>query len=164
MKRLLLVALVGCSSQGTSNDPSNVEHDPQFQGWWIVDQPFHALYESTLYEFQPDGTLVTGASNPNDCSGHLAAHCVTGSVANCVPTNGVDHCEGAVSCVFGTEWHSLDSTHVSIAGTCSDGQARDIEIEMTADPQVLSVGGQTGWSHDNWAWSFRKCADSTTCT
>jgi hypothetical protein len=174
--RLALLALVlgACSDTATDPDPAIPpdaaepvtprEHHPRFHGWWVVAQPFHALYEETYYEFAPDGRLTIGPSDPADCSGHLSEHCVTGSVANCVGSG----CQASLSCVFGASWYSLDASHLAIAGDCSDQVPRDIVIELAADPSsntsfdgaggtVVSVGGETGWSHDNWDWVFRKC-------
>ncbi|MEZ4403217.1 MAG: hypothetical protein R3B06_24545 [Kofleriaceae bacterium] len=59
-----------------------------------------------------------------------------------------------------------------IDGVCSDGVAREVEIGLAADSSsdadwsgaggtLLTVGGEEGWSHDNWEWSFRKCRPGT---
>jgi hypothetical protein len=179
MRTLLasLLALGACSSSppidpGTSPDAAEPvtprEHHPRFHGWWVVTQPFHALYEETYYDFSSDGTLTVGPSDPANCSGHLSEHCVTGSVANA---------NASVSCVFGASWYSLDASHVAIAGDCSDVTPRDIVIELAVDPSsntsfggaggtLVTVGGEAGWSHDNWDWVFRKCpsgADPSSC-
>jgi hypothetical protein len=146
-------------------------HDARFVGVWLVEQPTHALYEATQYRFEPDGALVAVASTPGECKAHLARHCVTGSVANCVSP---DRCEGTVSCVFGDTWSSDGAATLVITGKCSDGQARPIRIAFRADAtsnatggadaKLVSVGGEPNWSHDNWPWVFRKCAaDDTSC-
>jgi hypothetical protein len=141
---------------------------------WAVTQPYHALYEQTHYTFRGDGALVTGASVPSDCSGHLSEHCVTGSVANCVPAPGEGRCAATLSCVFGTSWHSVDSATLVIAGDCSDGTARPITIAFNpdssgnagfgADATLVNVAGDTNWSHDNWDWAFQKCDDGVEAT
>ena len=164
--------LFACSNDplGAPDEPR--EHDPRFHGWWAVEQPYHALYEVTHYEFRADGRLVTGTSIPADCSGHLSRHCVTGSVANCVG-NG---CTSELTCVFGATWHSLDAHHLVIEGRCSDGRARDIVIELAVDASsntelggaggtLVSVDGEAGWTHDSFAWAFRKCpAGASSCS
>ncbi len=147
------------------------QHHERFVGLWNVEQNTHALFESTFYSFQSDGTIVTGSSFPSDCSGHLAQHCVTGSVANCRPSAGV-FCQAEVSCVFGDEWHSINDSLLVIRGICSDGRAREIRLAFSPDSSrnttsggdavLMSVGGENNWSHDNWEWSFRKCAPGTT--
>ena len=177
MYRLLAIcALAACSSPSTSTwEPGagepppyeEREHDPRFVGWWIVEQPTHALYEATHYELRADGELVVGATIPDDCSGHLARHCVTGSVANCVPRGTESRCESELTCVFGREWWSLDANRLVILGACSDERARQIVIEMNSDAssnasggagaRLISVDGEQAWSHDNWDWAFRKC-------
>ena len=73
----------GADDPPTPGEPR--EHDERFVGLWAVTQPYHALYEQTLYWFHGDGRLEVGPSIPSDCSGHLSRHCVTGSVANCTP-------------------------------------------------------------------------------
>ncbi len=155
----------------------DVEHDARFTGLWAVEQPFHALYEVTHYDFQADGTLVTLASWPGDCSGHLSQHCVTGSVANCVPDQNTWRCESGLTCLFGDRWHSLDHQTLVIEGECSDGVVRDIVLGFSPDASgnaaygaeavLETVDGDDAWSHDNWDWAFRKCAidqDELACT
>jgi hypothetical protein len=158
-------------------DPTERGHDSRFAGLWAVEQPLHALYEVTYYDFGTDGTLHAVVSDPAGCTGHLSEHCVTGSVANCVPAPGSSSCESTISCVFGDEWFSRSSSTLVIVGTCSDLTSREIVIEMNADPSantewggsgagLVTVGGDTGWSHDNWDWAFRKCragTDPTSC-
>ena len=150
------------------------EHDERFVGLWAVTQPYHALYEQTLYWFHNDGELVTGASLPADCSGHLSEHCVTGSVANCVPVPPAGRCMSPLSCVFGTEWHSLDAATLVIAGVCSDNVARPIVLAFNPDSSmnagfganatIVAVDGDPNWSHDNWDWAFQKCPDGVEAT
>lgn len=170
----LAVLLLGaCGSKSglatdAPDDGSAHEHDLRFIGLWIVEQNSHALYEATLYDLQADGTLLEGPSVPADCTEGLSAHCVTGSVARCTPANG--DCADAPSCVFGDEWHSLGSASLVIAGECSDGLPRDIRLALDPSAEgnttfdgaggtVVSVGGESGWVHDNWDWSFRKCVE-----
>ena len=180
---LLWACVAACASEpgdggdGDGDGPVEHGHDPRFVGLWVVAQPFHALYEQTYYRFEADGALITGASIPADCTGHLDPHCVTGSVANCVPAPDGSRCSADLTCVFGATWHSLDATTVVIAGDCSDERARDIQLRLAADAAieteiggdatVLAVGGEAGWSHDNWEWTFRKCpagTDESTCS
>ena len=168
MKALVLVALLaGCTQVGTNppNDPPNDppatrEHDERFIGVWAVEQPLHALYEVTYYAFDADGSLHDLASEPANCSGHLSKHCVTGSVAS-----------GETSCVFGDEWFSRGSSKLVVVGACSDQVDREIVIEMAADASsntgfggaggtLISVGGEAGWTHDNFDWAFRRCTSS----
>lgn len=165
---LAVVVFAGCSNvaTGPSDPPEPREHDARFVGLWAVEQPSHALYEVTYYDLGSDGSLHDVLSDPADCTGHLSEHCVTGSVAS-----------GETSCVFGNEWFSRGSSTLVVAGDCSDDVAREIVIEMAADPSsntswagaggaLVSVGGAGGWAHDNWDWSFRKCragTNPTTC-
>lgn len=172
----LLVA--ACSGGGGGPSPADVdapvaEHHARFVGLWALEQPEHALYEVTYYALAADGAVTIGPSEPADCSGHLARHCVTGSVARCTPEAPGETCAGAPTCVIGDRWHSAGDHVVVFAGVCSDGVARDLAIELAADAShdtawggaggtLLTVGGEPGWSHDNWTWAFRKCPTGTT--
>ena len=158
MRWLLVVAVAACTSNPPAATEPQRDHDPRFHGWWVVEQPFHAAYEATLYDFRADGELVQGASVPPDCTGHLEARCVTGTVA-----------KAELACAFGDTWWSKSSRHLVILGDCSDGKPREIELELAADASsntgfggaggtLLVVDGELGWSHDNWEWAFRKCA------
>jgi hypothetical protein len=170
---LAVVLLAGCSSPADPPDqPDPREHHARMVGLWAVEQPFHAAYEITYYDLAADGALTTGPSDPADCTGHLARHCVTGSVANCEPAETGGWCEGTVTCVFGDAWWSRGPSTLVIAGDCSDGAAREIVIALSEDSTgnssfggaggtLMTVGGEAGWSHDNWAWSFRKCPAGT---
>ncbi len=162
--RLVVAALLcaSCAGNQVETKPEKIaQYDDGFVGQWIVDQPSHALYESTLYRFQPDGTLQVGQAEPPNCEGHLAKHCVTGSVENCFSSTG--HCQSTLSCVFGEHWRSIDSNELIIVGKCSDGQERDIRLKfptnasMGTKPEVVSVGEEINWSHNSWEWNFRKC-------
>lgn len=149
------------------------EHHARFVGLWAVEQPSHALYEVTYYDLAADGRVTVGPSDPPDCTAHLERHCVTGSVARCTPAEPGGFCQGAPTCLFGDRWHSQGERVLVFAGVCSDQVARDIVIQLEPDTggntgwggaggTLVSVGGETGWSHDNWPWAFRKCPPGTT--
>ena len=118
------------------------------------------------------GALITGVSEPADCTGHLSEHCVTGSVARCVPEAPSYRCDADLTCVFGDAWWSRGADTLVILGDCSDALPREIEIRLAADSSsntqwggaggtLVSVGGDVAWSHDNWEWAFRKCPPGT---
>jgi hypothetical protein len=152
---------------GSAPDLAPLSDLPQgngrFVGLWLVDQPTHALYELTFYELRADGVLRTGRADPPGCTGHLRKHCVTGSVASA---------DMARSCVFSDRWSAPDERTLVIRGRCSDGKDRDIALDFTsppardgtsgADVEVKTVGGETGWVHDNWPWRFLRCAPGET--
>jgi hypothetical protein len=182
---LAILVLAGCTNVASGpGEPPVIEppaepreHDARFVGLWAVEQPFHALYEVTHYDFGGDGSLRAVVSDPADCSGHLSQHCVTGSVASCLPTPETPRCAGEITCVFGDQWFSRGASTLVVVGDCSDATAREIVIAMAADPAsntrwggaggtLVTVGGEAGWSHDNWDWAFRKCqtgTDPTSC-
>jgi hypothetical protein len=134
----------------------NTTHHPNFVGLWRVDQPTHALYEATLYDFRPEGELIMVETLT---LGGQDADYVTGTVAR-----------ADVVCRFGSQWHSLSESRLVIQGDCSDDVAREIELNFTRvlgtetfDAQVISVGGEVGWSHQDWAWSWARCGSPETC-
>ena len=148
-------------------------HDQRFIGLWLVDQPGHALYEGTFYELLSDGTLSTGASTGTSTSA------VTGSVANCLPDATQGWCESELTCIFGSQWHSVDASTLVIVADCSDDISRDIVVSFNDDASsdsewggagamLISVDSETNWSHNNFPWEFRRCPDgtdeSTCCT
>lgn len=152
--------------------PEDRAHDARFIGLWAVEQPTHALYEVTYYDLAATGALVTGVSEPADCAGHLSEHCVTGSVARCVPEAPSYRCDADLTCVFGDAWWSRGADTLVILGDCADAVPREIVIRLAADPSsntqwggaggtLVSVGDDVAWSHDNWAWAFRKCRPGT---
>lgn len=70
-------------------------------------------------------------------------------------------------------WISLGERVLVFAGGCDDGVACDLAVELAVDAShdtgwggaggtLLTVGGETGWSHHNWEWAFRKCPAGTT--
>src|SRR5687767_10090545 len=107
MRALLAVVVVaGCTNVASGpadpvdppiDPPVPREHDARFIGLWAVEQPLHAAYEVTYYDFGSDGSLRAVVSEPADCTGHLGEHCVTGSVADCVPPPMQTWCAGAIT-------------------------------------------------------------------
>lgn len=156
-------------SEEQDSDAPAAQHSARFVGLWAVEQPYHAAYEVTRYDFQATGALVVLDSWPDGCSGHLSEHCVTGSVSDCVAEPDNVWCEAERTCVFGDRWHSEDDQTLVIEGQCTDGISRDIVLHFGNDPSqnaesgadvtLLTVDGQTGWSHNGWEWAFRKCQD-----
>jgi hypothetical protein len=131
-----------------------------FSGLWVIDQPSHALYEATLYELGDDGligvhdTMLLGAEPWPDY--------VTGSVENT---------ERSLRCVFEGRWLSLGPRVIELEARCTDAAIRPVQIELPEDQEpaigisavVLSVGGESGWDHRDWPWSWRKCASRDAC-
>jgi len=169
----MLVLAGACTNYSGAGDPGSNDqprtYDPRFVGLWAVTQPYHALYEQTLYTFHQGGQLEVGASIPSDCTGHLSRHCVTGSVANCKPAAPGESCTSTLTCVFGGEWYSHSDTSLVIVGACSDSVERSLAFTLSADSSnnagfgadatLVSVDGDANWTHDNWDWAFQKCPD-----
>ncbi len=150
---LLAVLPLGCAERaGGDPDPTTPETDPRFLGEWMVDQPYHALYEASWYDFQEDGVL----QHVRDCS-----------LGDEVPTGVVSDPTRSTRCFFGERWSAPDSVTLVIAGTCSDERARDIVLAFPADTtanatgqplvDVVMVGGEDGWGHFSWDWVWQRC-------
>lgn len=149
------LALAACVSRSPDSGPARDSH---FTGTWVVEQPYHALYEATVYNLEPDGAVNAGPTYTVD--GYDDRY-VTGSVAD--PQSGV-------RCTFAGRWYSIDDATIVIDGNCSDGRYREIVLgfsttpaqigtdgEADADVVVLSVAGEDGWVHDDWRWRWRRC-------
>ena len=108
---------------------------------WLFDQPSHGEYEAVEVSLFPDG--------------HLAKHHVRGEGVEVVS-------QGAVRCGFGDRWRPGAGARLEVDGTCTDGVARSIVLDLTtAEPVVVSVGGETaGWSHPGWSWRALRCHTS----
>jgi hypothetical protein len=147
--RLLACALLA----GCTGEPA-VTHE-RFVGEWMIDQPFHALYEASWYRFHDSGEL----EHLRDCS-----------FGGPVPTGFVSD-GGSLTCEFGARWSASELTTLVIAGACSDGRERDIVLGFPSDTtgnatgqtaiDVISVGGETGWGHFTFDWMWTKCGDCT---
>jgi hypothetical protein len=164
---MLLLAVVGVSAALLDYTPTE-QYDPFFVGLWRVDQPMHALYEATLYDFRPDGELVTLETVT---LGGREADYVTGTVARledptCVGMN----CPTQIVCRFGGRWHSVSERRLVIEGVCSDNMIREIILDLTPiagsdlfTAEVVSVGGERGWAHHDFEWSWARCASRDEC-
>lgn len=129
------------------------EHDERFSGRWIVDQPFHAGYEATVYELNAVGGVR--ALDACDLSG-LGDGYVTGTVES----------ESGIRCEFGGGWQSNGPDQLVIAGDCDDDQERAIALGFDSDTSlntegtrvvVDSVAGEAGWEHRDFAWQWTRC-------
>src|SRR5262245_16193320 len=107
---LVTLGFLGCN--GAPLESATVEHDARFVGQWIVDQPAHAGYEASLYQFGADGSL------------ELVRAFAFDGPAPAEPTGTVG--KDALSCAFGAGWHSKGSQVLVIDGECGDGRAREI--------------------------------------
>ena len=140
-------------------------YDARFVGLWLVDQPCHAAYEATHYDFGPTGELSIVSSfglEPGE---------QTGVVADCPQSTPSTYCESPLRCVFGDRWHSVGPTQLFVEGECNDGTTRAIHLGFTPEVQpvfacggegeLLDVDGDTEWMHWGFEWSWRKCPVST---
>ncbi len=126
---------------------------------WIVDQPFHAGYEATVYEF--DSVGIVRALDACDLSG-LGDDYVTGTVES----------ESGIRCEFGGSWQSNGPDQLVVSGDCDDDRERAIALRFDSDTSrntegtsviVDSVAGESGWEHRDFAWQWTRCPP-TGCT
>jgi len=148
----ILAALVLASCVGGTDG----EHDERFTGMWVVDQPGHAGYEATVYEFDAFG--IVRALDACDFSG-LGDDYVTGSVES----------EFGIRCEFGGGWQSNGPNQLVVAGDCDDDRIRAIALGFDSNTSlnaegtnvvVVSVDGQSGWEHRDFAWRWTRCPDT----
>lgn len=129
-------------------------------GLWVIDQPSHALYEATLYELGDDGLI--GVHDSMLLGAEPWPNYVTGSVENT---------DGSLRCVFEGRWQSLGPRVIELEARCTDATSRSVQVDLPEDQDpatgvnavVLSVGGESGWDHRDWPWSWRKCESRDAC-
>ncbi len=152
---LLTLVLAACSEQGGPGVPG--ETDERFVGEWMIDQPLHATYEASWYDFHADGSL----EHLGDCS--------FGGTTG--PTGFVNKAGGQLRCEFAERWSAPDASTLVIDGACSDGRDRQIVLGFPTDTgqnasglsaiDVTQVGGEDGWGHFQFDWSWQKCGDES---
>jgi hypothetical protein len=134
-----------------------VEDAGMFTGFWVVDQPSHALYEATLYELRVDGTVNVG---PTDTSS--GAEPWPGFV-----TGTVQHPTTNVRCDLRGPWDSPALRTLQLESTCADGTPRtvvltfpDLDPAVGVMPSGIEVEGASGWTHPGFPWAWRKCGSA----
>ncbi|MCB9540300.1 MAG: hypothetical protein H6704_29140 [Myxococcales bacterium] len=129
-----------------------------FAGWWLVDQPTHALYEATLYHLGTNGAVADPLALD---TGSFEAGFVTGVVAR-----------GETACRFGRAWRAPEAALLVVDGVCDDGVDRPIALRFPAPPGpaadvwevvVETVAGEAGWTHPGPDWRFLRCASLGEC-
>ena len=166
LSSLIAILLSSCQEIGLTRTEQN-----EMVGYWIIDQPMHALYEASLYEFRSSGELRLVE---NYAYGESSTYAV-GSVwksnnPECPP---LINCTPLLTCEFADEWKIGVDRVLTVSGVCSDGIRRDIKISLRAyysgsdaisyDIVILSVDGERGWYHGPNAWLWRKCIDLEAC-
>ncbi len=149
-------------------------------GLWLIDQPSHALYEATIYDFRPDGTLVEvrseflggGIDEPPEVG--FVARCEKREIEtreSCEPDGTCEqreyeYCaEWGPTCFFGERWSALSADEIYIQGECSDDQSRMLEFEFSGEryaPAVIRVEGEE-WEHNSFEWRWSRCDDEESC-
>ncbi|MCA9608513.1 MAG: hypothetical protein KC619_23070 [Myxococcales bacterium] len=153
----LLLALVatGCYARHERGyAPSDGGVSP-FEGVWLVDQPFHALYEATRYELAPDGRFI------EECSisfGDPAA----------IPVGQVARTADGLRCELVGPWSSLRPEVLAIEGYCDDSVRRTVVLDVVWDgdrPSAVTLqkvdGEETGWEHPGFEWRWLPCGVAT---
>jgi len=138
------------------------DENPYWSGLWVVEQPFHALYEATQYELQSGGALVE--LETRTLGGVAGDDYVTGTVAD--PDAGT-------RCAFADRWTSDNAYRLTLEARCDDGKQRSVVLRFDTAPEsdprqgllpeIESVEGESGWTHPGPDWQFRKCGDPDEC-
>jgi hypothetical protein len=147
------------TEDGGANSGGAATQDPWFVGYWVVDQPAHALYEATLYELKAGGTLVVHDTMITGAAPYTGY--VTGTVSDM---------QGGVRCALDAWWASEGNHRVAFGSACTDGTQRTIMLAFQEDdptqaamPTIESVGNESGWTHRDQLWMWRKCATRANC-
>lgn len=144
--------------QDVDPEPPPNAQTSRFEGLWLVDQPYHALYEATFYELDSDGRLTQGRSFAFDREEDL----VTGSVGR----------DNGGTCQFARHWRAVDESTLAVGGDCDDQLEREIVLRFESPPEedfrgaqvtVGPVGGEDGWDHIGFDWRFLKCPSEAAC-
>jgi hypothetical protein len=151
MHRWAIVVVLAVASCGDATEPEQAE---RFAGMWLVDQPFHAGYEATVYELGAGGDVR--ALDACDLSAVGGDDYVTGTVES----------ESGVRCRFGSDWSSDGPDTLLITGDCDDGRDRVVALGFDSDTSlnsegtlvvVDSVAGESGWDHRDFDWQWTRC-------
>lgn len=138
-----------------------------FVGLWRVDQPNHAGYEATFYEFGEAGVL-----REIESQGFGSGQIPTGRVARCDgfrTAEGYTNCETwGPECVFSNEWTATDAQTLLITSTCDDGESRRVSIHFegalnTPQSPKVSVSADEDWLHNDFDWAWTQCATLEEC-
>jgi hypothetical protein len=78
---------------------------------------------------------------------------------------------GGIRCRFGDRYARETPSRIRIDGECSDERSRAIVLQVRAidrendrfSAEIVDVGGESGWTHPGFAWSFHRCASRATC-
>lgn len=154
--RLATVTALLCFAASCTSERADVEGSARFAGPWLVEETMpHATYGASAYELGVDGSLTLTWD-----AGILG-----------IPQGHVRSPDLSVRCLFGDTWTSAGDLLV-IAGNCTDGTERSIELAFTSDPAsnasgaivvIDEVGQERGWQPPQWGWMLRKCADVASC-
>lgn len=142
IRALVLATLTlsgGCyASHGAP--PADAGPSP-LEGRWMIDQPYHALYEAVVYDLERGGRLrelcrVEGGPRPDTV---------------------VRESDG-LGCSFTGPWASRVPEELAILSYCDDSVERMVVLELAPpDARVKKVGGEDGWSHGHVDWRWLRC-------
>jgi hypothetical protein len=149
---LLIIFLIGFSNSFQNNDAQ--QFNSRFVGLWLIDQPYHALYEANLYRFNSDGSIELLNQRP---SGYH-----TGTICS----KSLDK-----SCTFGDQWYSQGPDTLYIRLNCSDSLPREATLLFPdsinsncqngdiwcGEPVSIFIQQDTSWHHCDFQWRWIKC-------
>jgi hypothetical protein len=136
---------------------NKVQYNNRFVGVWLIEQPYHALYEANLFRFNSNGSI--------ELTKQLPAGDYTGTV--CSISSGK-------SCVFGNQWYSLGPDTLVISSHCDDSVKREITLLFPdsnhtecqnpyiwcGEPILISYQNDTSWNHCDFQWRWIRCVQN----
>ena len=149
---LLIISLIGFSYSLQKSDTQQFNN--RFVGLWLVDQPYHALYEANLYRFNSDGSIELLNQRPYGY--HTETIC----------SKSLDK-----SCTFGDQWYSQGPDTLYVRMNCSDSLIRDATLVFPdsihtncqnpdiwcGEPVSIFIQQDTSWHHCDFQWRWIRC-------
>lgn len=127
----------------------------RFEGRWLVDQPYHATYEATIYDLLPDGRFV------EVCSEDFGR-------PEAIPVGQVARVADGLRCELVGPWSSLRPEVLAIEGYCDDSVRRTVVLDVVWDgdrPSAVTIqkvdGEESGWEHPGFEWRWLPCVAAT---
>ncbi len=147
----------GCYERHERSYPTSDAGASRFEGRWLVDQPFHAGYEATLYELTSDGRFIERCGGSAPGGGRPSG-------APPAPVGVVERASDGMRCELVGPWSSREETELAVEGFCDDSVARTVVLDFVWDVdrpvsvEVQKVDGEVeGWSHPGFRWRWLPC-------
>jgi len=167
LSAVLLAALLasGCYERHDRSYPASDAGVSPFEGRWLVDQPFHAGYEATVYELAADGRFIERCGGGRPSGGGWVPP------GRADPVAIVERASDGMGCELVGPWTNRFDTVLAVEAFCDDSVSRTVVLDFVWEGdqpisvEVQKVDGETeGWSHPGFEWRWLPCATTTACS